>query len=309
MLGRVDVALVCGLLVMFLFGSVSRVHAQPLALPQLQWHAAVSCPDAEAARRAIARWLRDSVEPVDASALAVHAAIRGVPGAYTLALSLRSASGRSDEQFAAERCSTLVEVVALKVALAASAAVALPAPSLEPKEPASFALRAMGGIASGELPAVNGELAAAAAFRKSWLRLELGAAYAPARTTHYAELARVGARVQLWYGFARACVSTRLGSLDVPLCAGLELGVLRGDGAGQVTSLRSEQLLAAVLFGPALRWPIAGRLALWWEVTTALAFARPRSLYVSTRAGSTLGALYRPEMAAARTLLGIEWTF
>lgn len=309
MLGRVDVTLVRGLLVMFSFGSVSRVHAQPLALPQLEWHAAVSCPDAEAAQRAIARWLRDSVEPVDASVLAVRATIRGAPGAYTLALSLRSASGRSDERFAAERCNTLVEVVALKVALAASAAVVLPAPSLEPQEGPRWALRVMGGVASGELPGVNAEVAAAASLRAAWLRFELGAAVAPASTAHYPELAAVGARVQLWYGFARACASTRLGLLEVPLCAGLELGVLRGEGIGQVTSLRSEQVLAAALFGPALRWPIAGRFALWWEVTTALAFARPRSLYVSTRAGSTLGALYRPEMAAARTLLGIEWTF
>lgn len=294
---------------MSVFGGVSRAHAQSIKLPELQWHAAVSCPDAQAAQRAIARWLRDSVEPVDASALAVHATIRGGPGAYTLALSLRSASGRSDQRFAAERCNTLVEVVALKVALAASAAVALPPPLLEPSERASFALHALGGIASGELPGVNGELAAAASLRLSWLRIELGVAFAPARTTHYAELARVGARVQLWYGFARACASTRLGSLEVPLCAGLELGVMRGVGVGPVSPLRSEQLVAAALLGPALRWPIAGPLALWWEVTTALAFARPRSLYVSTRVGSTLGALYRPEMAAARTLLGIEWTF
>jgi len=179
----------------------SLARAQPVALPVLGWQAPAGCPDREQVRAALARWLHKAVDRVDARSLRVDARVRVDGNRWSLTLVLESPSGRATEQLTADRCETLVEVVGLKVMLAASAAAALqtlgaasgPA-TIRETAPRSLetGLRATLGLMHGVLPELGGLVGLAAALRLASARFELALSYAPPRAASYPEPAGVG---------------------------------------------------------------------------------------------------------------------
>src|SRR5688572_10209858 len=90
----------------------------PPAAASLTWRAPSPCPDAATVRRTIARWLGQESATVDFGAIQVVAVVRRQPVGWALDLTLVSPSGQARETLLADRCGTLVKVVALKVALA-----------------------------------------------------------------------------------------------------------------------------------------------------------------------------------------------
>jgi len=75
-------------------------------------------------------------------------------------------------------------------------------------------------------------------------------------------------------------------------------GALAGFGVAQVQT--SEQLWAALAFGPALRWQLVGPVSLWLQGEALVAITRP-AFHMRN-----LDLLYRPEPAGAQGWLGIE---
>ncbi len=272
---------------------------------ELAWRAPAGCVDREQARRTIEQWLRNSVEPLDARALAVDAEVQRERERWVLALTLTSPSGRTQGQFVAQSCAPLLEVVALKVALAASSGAPLttldaPPPS-RTASPARGALRASVGGLLGVLPGVSSSFGFGGAVRFSVARFELGVLYAPPRTEHYDEITEVGASLQLLAGTGRGCATIALRKVELPMCFGAELGVMRGQGVGTSQRFSSDQLFGDVVLGPALRWTFARTWSAWLELDGSIAFLRP-SYHVRNLPG-----LYQVPVAGARAAVAIEW--
>jgi hypothetical protein len=296
----------------------SSAYAQSFELAEFSWHAPAVCPDRAEVYRTIGRWLQQSAEPVDPRALSVNARVEPNGPGFRLTLVLGSRTGRSEDQFAADSCGTLVEVIALKVALAASAAAAVQALDAELPGAANAqatssrssaesavraSLRASIGIVIGRLPGASAALRLLGALGWAPARLELGLSYAAPRAAGYTEPAGVGADFQLVSGVLRGCVVAHFAPVELPTCVGLELGVMRGVGFGLQQPLRSDQLFGEVAVGPAVRWSFAPGLFAWFELDGSLAFLRPA--YQVRDAP----LLFRTGAAALRTFCSLELEF
>jgi hypothetical protein len=277
--------------------------AQEHPLPRLAWRAPSGCPEHAQVQETVQAWLQQSVDPVDARALAVDAMVERDGERWTLTLLLESPSGRAREEFTAQRCASLVEVVALKVALAAGVAAGGDARPRERSAVELVAMRGLAGVTLGVLPGASSSFELAAALGFSSARVELGVSYAPARVVRYdePELREIGAELQLFAALLRACARLRLRRAEFPLCGGVELGVLSGRGFGTTRTRTSNQLLGQVVLGPALRVRLARSLFAWLEADALFLFARPAYQV------RNLQRLYRPEPVAGRFALGLEW--
>jgi hypothetical protein len=258
----------------------------------------------------IARWLAQSVAPVDAARLRVAGAVEVSEGRYFLSLWLDATSGRAHERFAADSCETLVEVLALKVALAATTAevesLSLPI-SENTAAPTAWSLRLSGLLSAGHLPGLSPGIAFDLGWSFASLRLELGVSYAPPRAARYSAYPEAGVDVQLVSGLARACVAARLADLALLTCGGIGLGWMRAAGVATLQPEHSDQAFASIEFGPALRIGLTRAFGLWLELGASLAVVRPSGFYLRTRAsGSPLPDVYRSDFAAGRVTAGIE---
>lgn len=286
----------------------ARVHAQQA--PTIAWQAPTGCPTQADVEASVLRWLLQSPEPLDASALNITAQVFVQGERFVLDFDLQSPSGHARERLQTERCETLAEVVALKVALAADPTAMLSALDAVPrrtehavreKREVTLGARVSGGAAIGVLPA-----AAATAALTLWielpshLRLELAGNYSAAQTTAYALRSDLGAELALWSTAARACFAPKDADVQILVCAGAELGAMNGTGFGVEMAFTSSQLWAALSAGPALRVPLTGHLALVLEVASLFAVARPAYHM------RNLPTLYRAPSAAVRALLGVE---
>ena len=290
----------------------------------LAWDAPSECPNEAAVRAAVHRWLdlapdmppdRLDTAAVEATARIGRVDARGSEGSgqgWQLHLTLVSRSGRQEETLVTERCDSIVELVALKVALAADPAGfarsladrARPGgPETPSPPPPALALRAVSGIGAGVLPGTAVAIAAIASYGSDSWRVEAGGQYWFARPATYAELPAVGAQIGLLAGLARACLLPTLGRVVLPICAGIELGEMHGTGFGVDQTKTSDQIWAAMTFGPALRWRVVGPVALWLEGDALVALNRPQFHM------RNLSLLYEPQPAAAQAWTGLEVRF
>jgi hypothetical protein len=282
-------------------------RAEALAMPALSWDAPADCPHSRQVRAVVEHWLQTSVDPVDASALSVRAVARRDGDSWSLSLWLESPSGAAQERFTAKSCETLVDVVALKVALAASSAAALAASQVHASAPrVRLGARAMVGASLGELPGLSPSLGLSGVLGSAWLRLELGLAYAPPTAARYPG-SDLGAEFRRLEGSGRACAVGRLGVVALPICIGMIVGVTRaqGSGGGQ-RSFTWDQLVAEVVVGPAARYPLLFGSFVWLGVDAALPLSR-RGYFIGGL--ENLPYLYRPAPVALRVNFGIEFEF
>jgi hypothetical protein len=291
---------VLGVLVALAWLGTSSVTRAEESL-DVHWHAPPSCPDERAVRARVAEWLDPLGAGRDTRGVHVDAQVHLEAGHYHLSMSFRSEAGRGQEQLTAALCQTLVDVVALKAALAADSA-ATPRLVLSAARPRvrSVYARAAGGASLGVLSNFAPAVSSALGLQSGPLGVELSLYYDLPRDHSYQDQPGIGGRFSLLAGEARGCVIAELGDARVPLCVGALAGTTRAEGYGTPGARRSRQPWAALAVTVGVRWPSGRRWALWAEASALLSVLRP-SYYVEG-----LDTLEKPDRTGARALIGLE---
>lgn len=198
-----------------------------------------------------------------------------------------------------------------------AAPVVTPLPSPEPRTPPpapadpprakwrpNGSLRALGGIGVGELPGVGGGVTAAAALVFRHLRIELAASVWPARRLRINGTgSETGGDFLMWSLGPRLCgVLHPQRLLEVPLCAGVEVGQVHVQGVGLEDSRSARVTWIAGVVAPALVVVPLRRLGLWLAP----------ELLIPTRANYSItgiGSIFSAQPVAGRVMAGIELRF
>jgi hypothetical protein len=296
-----------GIAAALVLGSVGS-SAVPRA--DVVWQAPSGCPRQDDVRALIATWLGQSVADLDLGSVRVSASVSRDDQSFSLDLVLESPAGSARERLSALRCETLAKAVALKVALAVDPLAALASveprsqTSKEPPRPPSprvgGGLRAVGGIALGPLPGATAATLLVGSLRLGDFRFELGGGYWFPRSVTYDELPTVGAELRMFGAVARMCPTASIGRVDVPLCAGVEAGIVRATGFGLPETRTSHRPWVALTLGPALAVPLFGSWYLWLEADAGFGVVIP------SFAVRNLPRLYQPENGAAEAWAGLE---
>jgi hypothetical protein len=293
-----------------LFGAAGS-SAVPRA--DVAWRAPAACPQEDGVRALIATWLGQSATELDLGSVRVDATVSRQSAGFSLDLVLESEAGSARERLSARHCETLAKTVALKVALAVDPAAALASVEPEPRStrkrpptpvPApGGGLRAVGGIALGPLPGVTAATLLVGSLRYRDFRFELGGGYWFPRSITYDELPTVGATLRMFGAVARVCPTASIGRVEVPLCAGVEAGIVRAEGFGVPERRTSDRPWVALTLGPGLAVPLSGAWYLWAEADAGFGVVVP-----SFRVRN-LPRLYQPENGAAQAWAGLEARF
>jgi hypothetical protein len=175
-------------------------------------------------------------------------------------------------------------------------------PAVEPR--VRFGMRVGGGIDVGVLPGLAGGLRLAGATFGPWWRAELRGDFWFPRTAILRD--GIGGRIGLWSVGARGCgvpAVARVG-VEFPLCAGIEVGAMRGDPVGDrvASPENASQLWSAVDASAGLAWAPRRFIALVIQAELVVPLVR---------AGFRVGEdeLHRAGPVAGRGLVGIEARF
>jgi len=278
----------------------------------LEWDGIVGCPDEASVRAALVRALARGPAGGAHAAIAVHAVITRDGAPYALELSLRTASGIGRKRLEALRCESFVDLIELELLLAATPSAPEPtsarrqsvARPIEARgddgSTMAVGARLMAGGGVGPTPGLVPELSAAGWLRASALRFELGARYGLPTTARYDSEPAIGGRFDLFAASARACYSLGWTNIELPACAGAELGLIRGRGFGVEPAFGAQRPWAALLVLQAVRWPRAEMLSVWGELGVSASLLQPG---FSVR---NLGRLFRAEPWALRAAIGAE---
>ena len=174
-----------------------------------------------------------------------------------------------------------------------------PAPTL------ALMLGVRGGLALGVLPGLGGAAGLDAGLQGRAWRVAVAGRVVPVRFADHPGDAMVSGRFDLATGGALGCGIPSVRRLAFPLCAGLEVGGLRGVGRGQVTR-------------PQPRWSVwAGATASVSAAWRALRWLSPmlaaEGVLGLTRPGFTVGTvsgtLYEAQRVGLRVWAGLEFQF
>jgi hypothetical protein len=168
--------------------------------------------------------------------------------------------------------------------------------------PLRVAMAVLGGASFGTQPSVAGTLQGDLALLMSSARVVIGARHGFATTARAGE--DFGVQVSATSAHALGCWDPVLGRIDVPVCAGIEIGALvgRGDGRAQ-TSTTSRQLFAAIPLQAGIGWAVRPRLALRADLRATVAVDRP-GFHVDTPGGTL--ELFRMGAGGVAGSVGIE---
>ncbi|MCH9681127.1 MAG: hypothetical protein K0V04_06830 [Deltaproteobacteria bacterium] len=306
----------------------------------VRWSAPSGCPSSEALSRGVERRLGRTLSSEEVT---VEATVTtGGSGRYRLALRTE-VDGVSDQRsLEADDCSALADATALIVALAvdpvavadALGAWRAPAPEDAPpvavgptvapnesprrgtrrggddgapagpsdqRAPVGGVFRASPGVGLGATPGVTGAFALAGGLRWSRARIELEGGYWLPRPSTAIDGASV--RVQLGTVSARGCGQLGRDNIEAPLCGGLQVGGMRGDGNGAPNSRSAQGLWLALEAGVGLSWWFSPRWALAGGFVAAVPLVHPRF----ELAAETPQLLFEPASVAGRLWLGIEF--
>jgi hypothetical protein len=174
---------------------------------------------------------------------------------------------------------------------------------VEPRRSVRGGVRLGPGIDYGALPGVAGGMGVVAGVLGSKWRADLVGSYWFPRETGVSGEPRAGGEVSLWAVGARGCWVPGTRSLELPLCAGMEAGALRGRGTRETVDpeVAREPWIAA-LAGIALAWIPATQAALVLGVDAMVPLRR---------SGFTIGdaVLYEVTPVGVRGSLGVELRF
>jgi hypothetical protein len=143
----------------------------------------------------------------------------------------------------------------------------------------------------------------ALALRMPLSRVELRGRYALAQRIEQNGLTDVGGTIDLWTLGASGCFAPRWRRLEFPICAGVELGAMRGRSFGVEQSGRARSLLAAIPIDANLVWSPVPRVGLLAGAGVAPSLVRP-SFHLRDQP-----PLFRAGPVALRVVVGVELRF
>ena len=290
-----------------LFAALTLALAPPAAAGELlRWDAPASCPSRAALEQAVAADLGRPLTTGDAEAVSAGAsARRRGDRRWELALTIEPRDAPAVARtVVAERCELLVEAAALMIAVAidpdlfAEPVLAAeptsrepqdiplevpvsrklpevhdaPAPRPRPTPPATRSLRAAVSLAAGldvgalPRPAPGFLLRLGLLARR--VRAEVGAGHWLEQSARVAGSAG-GGDVRLTAAQLAVCPRFALRKLELPVCAGLELGAMRGEGVGVTVPTVDRVFWLAVLADARVQWVPVPRLALGLQLGLA----------------------------------------
>jgi hypothetical protein len=320
-----------------LVGSLTLLGPTPEARTrgyELEWESPPECPTRDEVEGAIDRRL-GTLPPNPRGVVHARAHIEvDSKGRYGLELVLDD----GDRKLDSPRCDELADAAALIVAIAVNPDAALadpgpvvPAPvSLEPApapEPAVdvtptatrtrtaatrpwFYLRLAGAFGYGPVPAPAGGISFAFGLSGRHYRTELEGTYWPARAIESRSNASVGGSFRMGTALARGCGvvggprdSSPGFVVAVPLCGGLEIGAISGEGQGSLDANAETGVYLAARVGPQLAvHPPRGRgVGLFVSAEATFPIVQP------TFVTAPSGVVYEPLPAGFVAALGVAW--
>jgi hypothetical protein len=288
----------------------SAVEVQRPGEPMLwafEWTAPESCPtraDVVARIRSYLPTLEQPPLQVPRARLRLEAIVEPIADAWTIRLNTSGEQGSTERSFSAATCEELADAVALVAAVSldpvivsreltrvASEQPSEPELELQPEPPPEpppaleltrddvdvptprnfrIGLRVFGGGGFGPTTAGYGALGAdVALFGRLWRWSLDGGAWLP-RTIRSEQ---AGGRFWGWWLGTRGCVVPSRAVVEVPVCAGLELGQARGLGLAPALDPRAAAYpWAAASLGAGITWVIIERVALLVDASMLVPF-------------------------------------
>lgn len=300
----------------------------PAGVPfELEWRAPSECPDGDDARGRVERFLGRSVGREGDPEVHARVEIEAKDGLFVA--SLRTAGG--ERVLTAERCEVAADAAAYVVAAMIDPDVDPPTiedPPPEPTPPPTTkpvtppptqpkptpppkrasdrvrgAVRIGAGVGVGPLPSVAPGLVGAAAIMWRRLRVELGAAHWFAREARLPDRPETGGDIRLTTGNARICPLAVLRPIEVPVCAGVEVGSMHGRGVGIDVPASSRLLWVALTAGAGVIWMPSPWVGLWADAALVVPVSRP------IFEADNVGRIHQPAPAAFAGTLGLEARF
>ena len=290
----------------------------------IQWEAPGECPDARSLRASIERLLGRRLETLpDPHVRASGRVHKNDAGNWEVQVQLAVGERVESDNLVAKRCSALADAMALKVALAIDPLAVVDSVWQQPSTPkapsaaaqdttrgaakresaASFGLRVASGLALGPLPGATPGAGVYASVQLQSFRAELGGQVYWGGVAHYRELPNLGADLQLFVGSLRGCATPGSGAWMFPVCGGLELGLMRGNGYGVQDTKQTSGVWGGLIAGPAVQLQLTRRLSVWLETDASVTILAPEFHM------RNLDTLYTPPAGGARASAGFETVF
>lgn len=321
----------CGLAIAFVLAATPSVRAaaSPAAATdeaprfELRWQAPPGCPGPSFARPRVEQFLGRAVAAPGDPDTDASVSITAQRGLFVAVLTIDGVP----RELSAERCETVAEAAAYVVAAWIDPSVEPPSDepsSIEPMNPEPIAAPKPATVADvrrdhamrprvavfvgatigvGALPRVGPGIAGGAAVLWRRLRLELAVAHLFARPARLVARPEVGGDIRLTTAAARICPLVVRRPIEVPLCAGFELGSMRGRGVG-IDEIAAQRLLwAAFTAGVRVVWMPSRWVGPWLDATLVVPVSRPVFDAVN------VGRIHQPAAAAFTGMLGVEARF
>ena len=312
---------------------VSMIAAAPAGpAVELVWDAPAGCPDRSKIDADLARFLAHGAQHDDAPVV-IDARVTKDGEKFVLTLGVRASAGTIEKTMRADDCKVLASAVALVVAVLLDPTAVVetverervapppvgsppivtpraptPKPKPTPKPTPESRLDVQGLVrpfvagSFGPLPRFGVATGGILGVRIGRARIEALAIWdAPQRAR--ASGVDAGARLDLWAVGPRGCFAPRWRTLEVPVCAGGEIGRIRGRGYGLSVSRRARATWAAFTAGAALLWVPLRWIAVGGGVDGVVALTRPSFVI------DDIGRVHRPRPAGMRIHAGLELRF
>lgn len=184
----------------------------------------------------------------------------------------------------------------------------LPPPVDTPRSPhagrdgVGFGLRLLAGGEYGALPNGSGGARLALGLLTRRFRVEAHGSYWLPRPALLASKG-VGLDLRLAAGGVDGCYRFYAGRrVELPVCVGAEIGLMRADTVGTPGGERAHALWSAARLAPAVSWRVADWVGLWAGLEGFVALARPRF-------SLTTDEVFTPAPVGGRLLAGVEFGF
>jgi hypothetical protein len=314
----------------------ARVLAVALAGPQapaaaavpfeLEWTAPPACPPGLEARARVERFLGREVGRVGDPEL--HARVRVVEQGGLFVATVSSQAEGGARELSAERCEVVTDAAAYIAAAWIDPTVELPELDPEPEpavqpQPVKIAarpapartrpptrranirasIRIGTGVGIGPLPTAAPGLLGGAALTWRRLRFELDVAHWFARPARRSDRPGTGGDIRLTRGAARVCPLAVLRPIELPICAGVELGSMHGQGVGIDQTARVRLLWVALTASVGVIWMPSRWIGVWADAALVVPVSRP------VFEAENVGRIHQPAAAGFAGMLGVEARF